>query len=86
MCILALESLVRGLGIHLIADPHKGAHCMQQQTMILKKMKRMKTNASQRLGILGSQEVRQINTKESLSLFYLKHYTIYLLYFVLYGW
>ena len=47
-----------GLGIHLIADPHKGAHCMQRQAMILKEMTRIKTiNASQRPVILGSQEV-----------------------------
>ena len=31
--ILALDHLVLGLGRHLIADPHKGAHCMQQQAM-----------------------------------------------------
>lgn len=33
---LALESLVGALGIHLIAHLQKGAHCMQQQAMVLK--------------------------------------------------
>ena len=33
-----------GLRIHRIADPQKGAHCMQQQAMIPKKITRITNN------------------------------------------
>ena len=83
--VIALDCPVGGLGIHLAADPHKKAHCMQQQAMILKKMTRIKTiNATRRPVILGSQEVSlDKSMPKNPSLFYIGHYIIYLVYFVL---
>ena len=59
---------------------------MQQQSMILKKMTRIKTiNASRRPHELGSQEVSlDPSMPNNHSLFDIGHHSIYLLYLMLY--